>query len=327
MKRRGVLTILVGAMALPLIGRAQQPAKVARIGFLGPGPSSTDLTASGIAAFRGGLHDLGYVEGENIVIEFRWAENNFDRLPDLAAELVRLKVDILVTYALPGVLAAKQATTTIPIVMAISAEPIRLGLVTSLNRPGGNLTGNSFFNPELNAKRLEFLKEALSEASRFAVLLNPNNQISPAISEAMSLTAKSLKVELQQFEARQPEEFASAFSAMTGRDIQAVVVVDDPMITNYAASVVELATARRLPLIGSLEIAEAGGLMGYGVDFTEMFRHAAVFVDKILKGAKPEQLPVEQPTKFRFVINFKTAKALGLTLPNLLFGRADEVIE
>jgi putative ABC transport system substrate-binding protein len=267
------------------------------------------------------------MEGENFVIEFRWAENNYDRLPELAAELVRLNVDVLVTYALPGVLAAKQATTTIPIVMAISAEPIRLGLVNSLNQPGGNLTGNSFFNPELNAKRLEFLKEALPGRSRFAVLLNPSNPISPAVFETMTLAAKSLKVELQQFEAGRPDEFASAFSAMAMRTIEGVVVVDDATITAYAGSVVELATAQRLPSIGSLEIAEAGGLMAYGVDFVEMFHHAAVFVDKILKGAKPDQLPVEQPTRFKFVINLKTAKALGLTIPNSLFGRADDVIE
>jgi putative tryptophan/tyrosine transport system substrate-binding protein len=327
MRRRAFLTLLSGATASAFHARAQQPKKLARIGFLGPGPSSTDLSARSIAAFRAGLRDLGHMEGQNIVIEFRWAENDFDRLPELAAELVRLNVDLLVTYALPGVLAAKQATTTIPIVMAISAEPIRLGLVTSLNRPGGNLTGNSFFNPELNAKRLELLKEALPASTRFAVLLNPNNQISPGIFEAMALTAKSLNVELQQFEAHRPDEFASAFAAMAVKKIEAAVVVDDPMITNYAGSIVELAMAPRLPLIGSLEIAEAGGLMAYGVDFLEMWRHAAVFVDKILKGATPDQLPVEQPTKFKFVINLKTATALGLTLPNLLFARADEVIE
>jgi putative ABC transport system substrate-binding protein len=325
MKRREVFTALAASLAWPRPGRAQQPTKVARIGFLGPGPSSSNPDS--IAAFRAGLRDLGYVEGENVVIEFRWAENDYDRLPELATELVRLNVDLLVTYALPGVLAAKQATTTIPIVMAISAEPIRMGVVTSLNRPGGNVTGNSFFNPELNAKRLEFLKEALPDSSRFAVLLNPNNPISPAVLETMELAAKSLKVELQQFEARRPDEFASAFSAMTLQNIEAVVVVDDAMITPYAGSLVELATARRLPLIGSLEIAEAGGLMAYGVDFLEMFRHAAVFVDKILKGTKLDQLPVEQTTRFKFVINLKTAKALGLTVPYLLFGRADEVIE
>jgi putative ABC transport system substrate-binding protein len=327
MKRRRFIGLWGGAMVWPFAARAQQPKKLARIGFLGPGPASSDLVLRSLAAFRARLRELDNAEGENFVIEFRWAENNYDLLPALAAELVRLNVDVLVTYALPGVIAAKQATSTIPIVMAISAEPIKLGLVASLNRPGGNLTGNAYFHPELNAKRLEFLKEVLPGSSRFAVLLNPNSVISPVVFETMGLTAKSLKIQLQQFEVRGPDEFASAFSAMSIGHIDALVVVDDAMITPNAASIVELATALQLPSIGSLEIAEAGGLMAYGVDTIEMFRHAAVFVDKILKGAKPHDLPVEQPTRFNFVVNLKTAKALGLTIPNLIFGRADEVIE
>jgi putative ABC transport system substrate-binding protein len=325
MKRRKFFTMAGGAAIWPLASRAQEPKKIARIGFLDPGYASAFILY--VDAFRAGLRNLGYVEGENIVIEFRWAENDYTRLPALAKELVRRNVQVIVTHGLPGVLAAKQATTTIPIVMAVSAEPVGLGLVTSLNRPGGNVTGNSFFNPELNAKRLEFLKEALPDSHRVAVLSNPDNPTSAVVLEAVGLTAKSLNLELQRFEARRPDELAGAFLAMATRSIEGVVIVDDPAIIPYAESIVELATAQRLPSIGSLEIAEAGGLMAYAVDFIEMYRHAAVFVDKILKGARPGELPVEQPTRFKFVINLKAARALRLTIPNLLFARADEVIE
>jgi putative ABC transport system substrate-binding protein len=319
------MTLLGGTAAWPLITSAQQPTKVARIGFLSPGSASGAVAS--VAGFQAGLRDFGWVAGKNIVIEYRWAENDYDRLPELAAELVRLNVDVLVTLAIPGVLAAKQATTIIPIVMAHSGDAVRLGLVASLNRPGGNITGNTLFIPELNAKRLDLLKEALPDSSRVGVLFNPNNPASPALLETMGLTAKSLNLELQQFEARRPGEFTRAFAAMVTIGVDAVAVVDDPVMVTNVEPIVELATVRRLPSIGFLELAQAGGLMAYGVDFVDSLRHAAVFVDKILKGAKPDTLPVEQPTRFKFVINLKTAKTLGLTIPYLLLGRADEVIE
>jgi putative tryptophan/tyrosine transport system substrate-binding protein len=317
------LIILGGTAAWPFAARTQTPTKVARIGFLAPGYSAT--SALRVERMWAGLRDLGYVEGKNIVIESRWAEGNYDRLPELAAELVRLNIDVLVTYGTPGALAAKQATTTIPIVVAVMADAIRSGLVASLSRPGGNLTGQTFFVPELNAKRLELLKEALPDSRRIVVLVQPTNP-TPAL-EMMGLTAKSLGLELQQFEARGPDELKGAFSAMVARSVDAVVVVEDPKWFDYARSIGELVTAQRLPSIGFLEIAEAGGLLAYGVDQEEMFVRAAVFVAKILKGAKPAELPVEQPTRFKFVINLKAANALGLTMPYMLSGRADEVIE
>jgi putative ABC transport system substrate-binding protein len=325
MRRRAFLAVAGGAEVWSLIARAQQPKKLARIGFLDPGYASAFIAY--VDAFREGLHELGYIEGENIIIEYRWAESEYSRLPGLAKELVALNVDVLVTHGLPGVLAAKRATSTIPIVMAVIGDAVKLGLVTSLNRPGQNLTGNSFFSPELHAKRLEFLKEALPNSRRVGALFNPDNQTNAVVLEAMAVTAKSLTLELQQFEARGSNEFGVAFSAMAARAIEGIVVVDDPAIIPYAEAIVELGKAQRLPSIGSSEIAEAGGLMAYAVDFLEMYRHAADFVDKILKGAKPYQLPVEQPTRFKFVINLKTANALGLKIPNLLFARADEVIE
>jgi putative ABC transport system substrate-binding protein len=323
MNRREVFTVLAALGAWTLPGRAQQPTKIARIGFLGPGSASNPA----VEMMRAGLRDLGYVEGKNITIEFRWAEGDYDRLPELAEELVRLNVDVIVTYAVPGALAAKQATITIPIVMALSAEAVKLGLIAGLSRPGGNVTGQTFFNPELNAKRLELIKEALPQSRRIAVLFNPKNLIVPSVLEAMELAAKSLNLQLDQFAAGRPDELPSAFSAMAVKRTDALVVVDDPITFEMIGSIVRLATAQLLPSIGQLELAEAGGLMAYAADYNEMFRHAAVFVDKILKGAKPDELPVEQPTRFKFVINLKTANTLGLKIPNLLFARADEVIE
>ncbi len=301
MRRREFFTVLGSAAAWPLTARAEQATKVARIGFLGPGSASSE-SVHGVPAFRAGLRDLGYVEGKNIVIEWRWAEGDYGRLPELAGELVRLNLDVLVT--------------------AITA-----GLVTSLSRPGGNLTGQTFFLPELNAKRLELLKQALPDSRRVAVLINPSNSLVPPTLEMMNLTAKSLGLELQQFEAQRPDELKQAFSAMVARGVDAVAVIDDPIWYDNAKLIGELATAQRLPSIGFLELAEAGFLMAYNADQLEMFRRAAIFVDKILKGAKPGDLPVEQPTRFKLVINLKAANALGLTIPHMLSGRADEVIE
>ena len=327
MRRREFIQLLGGALAWPLAARAQQPTKVFRIGFLDPEfASNSDVYTE---RFRAGLRALGYLESKNIIIEFRYAEGNSGRLSALAAELVHLGVDVLVTYSNRGVLAAKQATTTIPIVMIISGDAVASGLVASLNRPGGNVTGQSFFNPELNAKRLELLKEVLPEIKRVAVLVNPTNPVTLRVLPAMALTAASLEFELQQFEVTRSDELASAFLDMRKRRAQAVVVIEDPLLTtpNTAKAIVDLATAQPFPSIGSLELAEAGGLMSYGVNFFDIYQDAAVFVHKIIKGAKPEQLPVEQPTKFKFVINLKAAKALGITIPVTLLARADKPIE
>jgi putative ABC transport system substrate-binding protein len=319
------MTLLGGMAAWPFAAQAQQLPKVARIGYLGSRAASG--MSAYVEAFRAGLRDLGYVEGKNIVIEFRWADGNYDRLPALAAELVHMKLDVLLADTLPSALAAKQATTMIPIVMASSTEPVRLGLIASLNRPGGNVTGNTTFNPEVSAKRIELLKEALPGSSQIAVLFNPGNSNTAAVLEKMETSAKGLNVELEPFPARQPDEFAEVVSQMKTRRIDGIVIVDDPMLIANATRICELLMDQRLPSIGFLELVEAGGLMAYGVDYIEMWRHTAVFVDKILKGAKPDELPVEQPTRFKFVINLKTANALGLTLPYMLSGRADEVIE
>jgi len=327
MRRREFITLLggVATIAWPLPVRAQQPAKVFRIGFLGP--ASASMTAGWIDALRAGLRDLGYREGKNILFEFRWAEAKDERLPGLVAELVRLNVDVLVTFGTPGTRAAKGATTTIPIVMAATGDAVATGLVASLGRPGGNITGQTILNPELCAKRLELLKEALPRTNRVAILLNPDNPISWANLQAAKITAASLSLELQQFEARGPSEIDSAFSAMASNSVDAVEVFEDAPLFAHNKRMADNALARRLPLIGYLDLAGAGGLMAYGVNFTELFRRAAVFVDKILKGSKPSDLPVEQPTKFQLVFNLKTAKALGIEVLPMLLARADELIE
>jgi putative ABC transport system substrate-binding protein len=326
MRRREFITLLGGAaVAWPLAARAQQPAKVPRIGFLGPASASD--TAGWVDALRAGLHDLGYQQGKNIVFEFRWAEGNDDRLPELAAELVRLNIDVLVTYGTPGTRAAKEATTTIPIVMAVSGDAVATGLIFSLARPGANITGSTIFNPELCAKRLELLKEALPRTRRVAILLNPDNPVSGPNLQAAQLTAASLRLELQPFEARGPDELASGFSAMAGKLVDAITIFEDAIFFANTKSIADNALALRLPSIGYLDLADAGGLMAYGVNLTEGFRRAAVFVDKIVKGAKPSELPVEQPTRFKLVLNLKSAKVLGLEFPPTLLARADEVIE
>jgi putative ABC transport system substrate-binding protein len=325
MRRREFITLLGGATAWPLAVRAQQAGKVWRIGFLGlASPSSW---ASQVEALRTGLRALGYVEGHNTVVEFRWAEEKYDRLPTLAAELVRLEVDVLVTHSTPGTLAAKRATTTIPIVMVHSGDAVAAGLVASLSRPGGNITGSVFFNPEICAKRLELLKEAFPLTNQVAVLLNPDNPINRPALEAMEITARSIKVELRKLEARGPNEFESAFSTIAQRRVDAVTINEDSMLIANVGAVAELAARMRLPSAGFDRFAEAGGLIEYGVNFLQMYRRAAVFVDKILKGAKPADIPIEGATKFEVVINMKTAKALGVTFPTPILLRADRVIE
>ncbi len=324
MNLRPVFNLMVALLVSPLAAEAQQ-AGVPRIGFLGA--ASASGYAPQLKAFRQGLRELGYVEGKNIAIEYRWAEGDYNRLPELAAELARLKVDVLVTHGVPGTLAAKRTTTTIPIVMAVVGDAVATGLVASIARPGANLTGSAFFNPEVAAKRLELLKEAVPRIARVAILLNPDNPVNGPILQAVDATANALKVEVQQVEARGPKDFEGVFSAVARRRMDALMVQDDGMLIANARGLAELAAKKRLPSTGFKEFAEAGGLMAYAVNFLDMFRRAAAFVDKILKGAKPADLPVEQPTKFELAINLKTAKALGLTIPQSILIRADEVIQ
>ena len=325
MNNRRKLFIAIGtaALASPLTLRAQT--KIWRIGFLG------SATAQGYArpvdALRAGLRDLGYVEGKNIAIEYRWAENKFERLPGLAAELVKMNVDVIVTHGTPGTLAAKQATTTIPIVIAAIGDALAVGVVTSLARPGGNITGTTFFLPELAAKRLEIIHDAMPRARRGAVLLNSTNPMTEPMLKAMELTAKSLKLELLRFPIRTPEEFDGAFAAMAAKRIEALITYEDPIMTANVKRIADMAVKQRLPSFGSPDFADAGGLLGYGVSFIDMFRRAPYFVDKIFKGAKAGDVPVEQWNKFELVVNFKTAKLLGVKLPNIVLQRADRVIE
>jgi putative ABC transport system substrate-binding protein len=324
-RRKLLVALGAGALAAPLTSFAQQKGKIWRIGFLGT--ASASGFARRVDALRAGLRDLGYVEGKNLAIEYRWAEEKYDRLPELAAELVRLKVDVIVTHGVPT-RAAKAATTTIPIVMATSADPVAIGLVASLARPGGNVTGMAGFGPEGSAKRLELLKDALPRTRQVAVLLNPDNPGNIRLAlPAMEATAKSLKLELQPFPVRGSGEFESAFAAMAKRRVDAVVTTEDGVFIVNAGAIANLAAKTRLPSVGFIEFSEAGGLMAYGANRRELWRRAAYFVDRILKGAKPADLPVEQATRFETVLNQKTAKALGLQFPQAVLARADRVIE
>ena len=326
MRRREFVTLLGGAaVAWPFAARAQQPANIARIGFLGPASASS--WADRLEAFRVSLRDQGYVEGQNIVIESRWADEKYNRLPELAAELVDRKVDVIVTYGTPGTLAAMRATKVIPIVMAYSGDALSAGLVTNLARPSGNVTGSTYFLSELMAKRLELLKAAMPQITKAAVLVNPSNPLFDTTLKALETAAKSLNVELQQFKVGGPTEFEAAFLAMARERVDALVIQEDAVFVSNTKAIVDLSSMQRLPLAGNEELAEAGGLIGYGADFLAMCRRAAVFVSTILKGGKPASIPVEQATKFALVINLKTAKTLGLTMPLGLLNAADKVIE
>jgi putative tryptophan/tyrosine transport system substrate-binding protein len=323
-KRREFIAALGGAAAWPVVGRAQQSERIARIGYLAF--TSAAQSARGSQAFREGLRDLGYVEGKNFVIEPRFADGDNDRLPGLAAELVGLNVDVIVTYA-TGVPAAQRATAIIPIVMATYGDAVAAGVVTSLAHPGGNVTGSTFFNPELMAKRLELLKEVVPSVTRAGVFLFRNSEGNRPILDTMEGAAQTLKVGLQPFELRSPTEFEGAFSVFADKQIGALVVSDHAFFIVNANAIAALAAKHRFPSIGPLDLATSGGLMAYGVNFPDQFRRAAVFVDKILKGGKPGDIPVEQAAKFVTIINLKTAKAIGIETPTSLLLRADEVIE
>jgi putative ABC transport system substrate-binding protein len=327
MDRRTFARTIGAALALaPIVGEAQSPPrKTYLIGFLGSTPAPA--LASRVEALRSGLRDLGYIEGKNIVIEFRWADGDLDRLPELAAELVRLKVDVLVVNSTTVARVAKQATTTIPIVIAIGSSAVELGLVDSLARPGGNLTGSTVLSPEISAKRLELLKEAVPRITRVAVMVRRDSPVTGPYLRPTESAARTLGIALQIFEVLGPNEFASTFSAMSAARVEAIFVTDDVMLITNSPAIADLAARHRLPSTGSAELAQAGGLIGYGVDVLEVFRHAAFFIDKVLKGAKPADLPTEQATRFQLIVNLGTAKALGLTIPQTLLLRADEVIE
>jgi putative ABC transport system substrate-binding protein len=323
-KRREFMALVGGAaVAWPLAARAQQRA-IPVIGFLG-GANPVGY-APQIEALRLGLRDYGYVEGRTIAIEYRWAEGRYDRLPALAADLVSRKVDVIITQGTPAASAAKQATTTIPIVMAIVGNPVDTGLVSSLARPGGNITGSSFFYAELSAKRLEIMKELMPQLSRAGVLLNPDNPAMPSIVRAMMETAKVINVTLQSIDVRHLDELEPAFEQARSQ-LDAVAIVEDGLFVANRARIAELAIKNRLPSIGFREYCEAGGLVAYGVDFPHIWRGAGAMVDKILKGRKPADLPIEQATRFEFILNLKTAKAFGFNVPPSMSARANEVIE
>jgi len=325
MRRRDFVALLGGAAAsLPLAALAQQ-AKMARIGFLGLVSASSQRNP--VAALRAGLRDLGWVEGRNILIEFRWAEGNYERLPALAEELVRLRVDVLVTHGAAGALAAKNASSTVPIVITAVGDMLSLGLVSSLSRPGGNITGSSLFVAEHTAKRLELIKEAIPSLTKVAVLLNPGNAATQFVLSEIEGVAKASNVELRAYEARQPSDFERVFAAMADQHIGALVVHEDTMLNANANALAVFAAARRLPSCGFPEFVRSGGLLAYGINFADMDYRAAAFVDKILKGANPGDLPVERSTKFNVIVNLQAAKALGITLPTSILLRADEVIE
>jgi putative ABC transport system substrate-binding protein len=324
MDRRAFLGTMAGVfVAAPLAAEAQEPGKVPRVGFLGPRNRAD--AAPYLDAFLIGLREIGWVEGKNIFIEYRWAEGRSERLPDLAAELVRLKVDVILAGPTSAAVAAKNATSTIPIVTTAAGDPA-VGLVASLARPGGNVTGLSFsVEMATFGKGLELLKETVPKVRRVAVLSNPAN---PAHALAIKeVAARSVGVQLQLLVARGPSEIDSAFAAMARERAGALLVMADSTFGFHRTRLRDLAAKGRLPaMYGLREHPEVGGLMSYGADNRDNFRRAATYVDKILKGAKPADLPIEQPTKFELVINLKTAKALGLTIPQSLLGRADEVI-
>ena len=322
-RRKLVIALGAGALVAPF-SFAQSQGKVWRVGFLSS--ESASGYQSRVDALRTGVRDFGYVEGKNLLMEFRWAEGENDRLPALASELVRLNVDVLVTHASLPTRAAKQATTTIPIVMATVSNPVGLGFVASLARPGGNITGSTFFPTEIAAKRIELLKEILPRVTEVAVLLDPSETVA-LTRQAIETTARSVGVTLHEFAVRSPLEFDSAFAALVKKRVGAVTALENPIMLANAKPIADLAVRHQMPLICNGEVAEAGGVFGYGADLLGLYRRVGYFVDKIFKGAKPGDLPIEQPTKFDFVVNLKTAKALGIKIPDVIMLRANRVIE
>jgi putative tryptophan/tyrosine transport system substrate-binding protein len=324
MRRRDFITLLSGAAAVwPAAARAQQPTKLPVIGLLSP---FVDVDSTFLRDLRHSLGDRGLRDGQEIAVEYRSAEGRIDQLPVLADEFVRLKVDIIVTASAPAIRFVQRATQTIPVVMARVGDAVDQGFVASLAHPGGNITGTSWFAPELSAKRLELMKEALPEIARVAILREAS--AGAASVTAVHATARRLGIVSSIFEVRDPDEFPTAFSAMADARLQGVEILEGLMISNSVRPLMALAEGHRLPTIfPDASFVEAGGLMSYGPDLPEIYRRTAEIIEKILKGARPRDIPVEQPTKFEFAINLKTAKALGLTLPPALLLRADVVID
>jgi ABC-type uncharacterized transport system substrate-binding protein len=336
MDRRAFVTGLGSLLAVPFTSEAQQAGKLYRIGLLEqgsrPSPSHSAGSADSAAWFRQGMRELGWVEGQNIVIEYRYAEGKAERLPDLATELVSLKMDVIVSGGTLAPLAAKQATSTIPIVLAASGDPVGTGLVTNLAKPGGNVTGLSNLSRDLTAKRLQLLKEIVPRLARVTVIWNAANIVAVLHIPEVEASARTLGLQVQSLEVRGPGDFEDALFerrllAATSGGGGALFLVDDPLVMRYRMRIADFAVRNRLPSTAIYRnFAEAGGLMTFGASLADLYRRSAIYVDKILKGAKPGDLPVEQPTKFELVINLKTAKALGLTIPQSLLLRADAVI-
>jgi putative ABC transport system substrate-binding protein len=326
MRRREFIGLAGGAVAWPLAATAQQADRVYRIGYLGVGSAANQ--ASRMGAFRAGLAALGYAEGKNIIIEERRAEGSYEQLAALMAQLIELKVDIIVTHSTPGVLAAKRATTTIPIVTASAGDLVGSGLVASVARPGGNVTGLTFFSPELAGKRLELLREAMPSLVQVGVLINSTNpEMNAPVLTALKQTAQALKLELFEFAVREVTDLEPVFAEMAAKPVRAFVISDDPLLIYNVEISAKLALKHRLASCGFVEMARAGGFVGYGIDFPDMWRRVASFVDKIFKGATPADLPVDQATKFVTSVNLKTAKEIRIDVPTSLLLRADEIIE
>jgi len=325
-KKVTLLALGVMLLVFHFAAQAQQPARIPRIGILLG--ASVSFYSARVEAFRQRLRELGYVEGKNISIEYRYAEGKPERLPDLAAELVRLKVDVIVTASGPAILAAKKASATIPIVFGAAADPVGDGLVSSLARPGGNITGLSLMAPDLDGKRLELLKEAFPKIARVAFLWVPGGTRGNRTLTDMEATAKALGLKLQSLEVRGLDDFESAFARAKREGTQALITTPHPLITTQQRQVLDFAAKNRLPaMYTASEFVEAGGLMSYAASNADLYRRAADFVDKILKGAKPADLPIEQPKKFEFIVNLKTAKQIGVTIPSNVLSRADRVIK
>jgi putative ABC transport system substrate-binding protein len=326
MRRREFITLLGATVAAwPLAARAQQPAKLPIIGFLGAATASA--RSEWVAAFVRRLHELGWIEGRTVAIEYRWAEGRSERYAEIAAEFVRLKVDVIATYATPPAVAAKQVTAVIPIVSAVLGDPVGTGLAVSLARPGGNVTGLSNQSADLAGKQVELLREVAPGLRRLAVLANVSNPVSALEMGGVQAAAKALGLDVVTLEIRRAEDIVPAFETLKGR-AHALYVAGDPLMITNRVRIQTLALAARLPATyNQREYVEAGGLMSYGANFPDLFRRAADYVDKILRGTKPGDIPIEQPTKFDLVINLTTAKALGLTIPESVLLRANETIE
>ena len=328
MKKAAVPSILVAVVLLvvAVIAEAQQPGKIPRIGFLGN--STAALEENLVEPFRQGLRDLGYVEGRNILIEYRWAEGKYERFPTLIAELIALKVDVIVTAGTPASLAVKKATTSIPLVMIAVGDPVGTGLITSLAHPGGNITGLTSIAGDLEGKRLELLREVVPGLSHVAVFWNPASPFQVISEKEVQTAARAFRMKVLSLGVQAPEQFDNAFATIRKERPRALLVLADRLFLHNRARIMEFATKNRLPgVYAYLELVEAGGLMSYGPSYADMHKRAAIYVDKILKGRKPADLPVEQPMKFEFVVNLKAAKQIGLTIPPNVLARADKVIK